>query len=259
VAAMSRRAGSRLSRASRGVALAVLPRPLVLPLRLWATRALALREIRKARAFSQARIHVGSARDNKPGWVNIDLIGHPTDLAWDILRPLPFHDAEAIFAEHVLEHFSLSDAARVLRHFRDALAVGGVIRIGVPDVGAYLSSYASDGIFIEQNRPGRATKLLALQEVFYLYGHRSAYDAETLTLLLEDAGFENVRQRSFGESDIQPVPDSEPRRDETLYIEGVKPGEPPLGPAAPAAPETPLQDARDRLKLHPGTKPAASE
>jgi predicted SAM-dependent methyltransferase len=214
--------GRRGSRFTRAVALAILPRPLVMPLRLGATRALALRERRRAQSISRARIHVGSAHHTKPGWVNVDLIGHPADIIWDILRPLPFTDADAVFAEHVLEHFSVSQAATILSYVRNALRVGGIVRIGVPDAGAYLASYAGDGRFIERNRPGRPTRLLAVQEVFYRHGHRSAYDAETLTLLLERAGFGNVRQRPFGESDIDPAPDSDHRRGETLYVEGVR-------------------------------------
>jgi hypothetical protein len=36
------------------------------------------------------------------------------------------------------------------------------------------------------------------------------------------AGFTKVAERPFGESAISPTPDSAPRRNETLYVEGTR-------------------------------------
>ena len=48
---------------------------------------------------------------------------------------------------------------------------------------------------------------------------------ETLVMLLEGAGFVDVDSRGFRESEtLEPVPDLEERRLETLYAEGTKPG-----------------------------------
>jgi hypothetical protein len=77
---------------------------------------------------------------------------------------------------------------------------------------------------IEQVRPNRPTSLLAVAEVTQFHGNRSAYDAETLVMLLEGAGFVDVDWRGFRESKtLEPVPDLEERRLETLYAEGTKP------------------------------------
>jgi hypothetical protein len=61
--------------------------------------------------------------------------------------------------------------------------------------------------------------MLALQELFYYPGHHTMYDAETLGLVLRAAGFEEPRQRRFGESSFEPAPDSPHREAETLYME----------------------------------------
>lgn len=48
------------------------------------------------------------------------------------------------------------------------------------------------------------------------------YDAETLKLLLEAAVFADIDQRPYGDSRLQPCPDSEGRSAESLCVEGVR-------------------------------------
>ena len=63
------------------------------------------------------RLHLGSGGHPLEGWVNVDVVGMGPDLHWDLTRRLPFPDgsAQAVFLEHVCEHFPLAavlDAAR---------------------------------------------------------------------------------------------------------------------------------------------------
>jgi hypothetical protein len=90
----------------------------------------------------------------------------------------------------------------------------------VPDFGRYLTSYAGDHAFLESERPGRPTPLLAVAEVALSHGHRSVWDAETLELALGETGFTEARRREFGDSDLDPAPDRPERRGETVYAEG---------------------------------------
>ena len=189
------------------------------------TRLLAPRERRKARDLAAAgplRLHLGSGANRLPGWVNVDIIGMGPDLHWDLTRRLPFEDgaAEAVFLEHVLEHFPLGAVLSMLAEARRVLAAGGVIRVGVPDFGRYLESYAGDRAFIERERPGRPTALLAVAEVALGHGHRSVWDAETLERVLAESGFEEVQRRAFGESALDPAPDNPQREGESVYAEG---------------------------------------
>jgi predicted SAM-dependent methyltransferase len=185
---------------------------------------------RRARAIAASRadlrLHLGSGANRLPGWVNIDLLGMGSDLAWDLRRRLPFPDgsARAAFLEHVIEHFTLVGALAVLKDCHRVLTHGGTIRVGVPDLGRYIRSYAGDRELIEKARPNRPTPLLAVAEVTQFHGHRSAYDGETLAVLLEEVGFIDIDVRGFGESRaFDPVPDLEQRRLETVYAEGTKP------------------------------------
>jgi FkbM family methyltransferase len=185
-------------------------------------------ERRKAAALvdrSPLLVHLGSGPAPKPGWVNVDLAGGSVDLAWDLARPLPFPDdsVDGVFSEHVLEHLPLAAGAALVSECHRVLRPGATLRVGVPDAGAMLRSYADDGALIEATRPGRPTPLLAVQEVFYWHGHTTMYDAPTLRLLLEEAGFELVRDRPFGATALPVCPDTAARRAETLYVEGRAP------------------------------------
>lgn len=192
------------------------------------TEAARPRERRRAETAASERnlrLHLGSAWQPKEGWFNVDLIGHPVDLAWNLAHGLPFPDgsAEAIFHEHLLEHLTLEAAAKLIEESYRVLDGGGVMRIAVPDAGRYLLSYANEGQgLIDEYRPGRPTNLLAAQEVFYLHGHRSAWDLETLALFVRAAGFEECEEREYGNSRIDPCPDSPHREQESIYVEAVK-------------------------------------
>jgi predicted SAM-dependent methyltransferase len=170
-------------------------------------------------------LHLGSGIHPLPGWLNVDLVSMQPDLAWDLRRKLPFPDgsARACFLEHVLEHFTLADVLAVLDECNRVLEPGGIVRVGVPDFGRYMRSYAGENDLIEQKRPGRPTRLLAVAEVALAHGHRSVWDAETLEGVLVEAGFANVRACAFGETALEPVPDAPYREPESIYAEGVKP------------------------------------
>ena len=193
-----------------------------------ATAVNAPRSRRRARGLaggSGLQLHLGSGGNNLPGWVNIDLIGARADVAWDLRHPLPFPDrsAEAVFLEHVLEHMTVAEGMTVLRHCFQVLAPGGVVRVGVPDAGRYARSYAEGTGTIDELRPGRPTRMLALGEVFQEHGHVSAWDGETLVLVVAAVGFSSADEMPGGTSRLDPAPDSLVRIPETVYVEATVP------------------------------------
>jgi predicted SAM-dependent methyltransferase len=214
-------------RVKRAVKL-VVPRRMRSSVALIATDAvspLARRRARTLLARAPVRLHLGSASTVKDGWVDIDVVGHPVDVAWNLLRRLPFPDrsVDAVFHEHVLEHFSLEHGLRLTEECARVLKPGGVLRIAVPDTAAYARSYIEGNGIIDEVRPGRPTRLLAFQEIFFRHGHRTMYDFETLALVLTAAGFAEIEQQQHGQGRLQPSPDSPQRADESLYVEAVRP------------------------------------
>jgi predicted SAM-dependent methyltransferase len=191
-----------------------------------AIRPLAARRARRlARSPGTVLVQLGSGYSPKLGWINVDVVGKGADVAWNLHRRLPFEDStvDVVFHEHVLEHFTLADGFALTRDVFRVLRPKGIVRIAVPDAERYVRSYATNGDELDRLRPGRPTKMLALQEVFLRHGHRAAYDFETLRLLLVAAGFTDVRLCDFAETSILPAPDSEHRRNESIYAEATKP------------------------------------
>jgi predicted SAM-dependent methyltransferase len=214
---LGRLIGSLIPRSYRGVARRIAT-SLAAPLGVVTAKKLARR--------APLQLHLGCGEWPKPGWVNVDLVGLPVDLAWNLNTSLPFSDGtvDAIFHEHVLEHLELERGLALLEESYRLLKPGGVLRIGVPDASRYVGSYCDPNhSFLERVRPGRPTALLALQEEFYGHGHRTMYDFATLALVCHAAGFPEVEQHEIGDSRLMPAPDSEHRRLDTLYVEMTRP------------------------------------
>jgi SAM-dependent methyltransferase len=93
------------------------------------------------------RVHIGSGKDYKPGWLNLDVLESALpDVVLDLAKPLSFpHDidsiqvgsmrlaageVETIYANNVLEH--VPDLPMLMRNCLDLLKVGGEFVIEVP-------------------------------------------------------------------------------------------------------------------------------
>jgi len=186
------------------------------------------RERRKAAAVasqSGLRLHLGCGGERKDGWVNIDLLGDPVDVAWNLANPLPFDSGSvaAIFHEHLLEHLPFQAGDAFMQECFRVLAPGGILRVGVPDAGKLIRSYAGDREYLERLHPDRPTALVAVQELFYWHRHCAMFDTDTLGLFFRASGFPDPRERDFGDSDLGQAPDTERRRAQTLYMEARKP------------------------------------
>jgi|GEM_PF-848740 len=186
------------------------------------------RERRKALALAEngdLRLHLGCGGERKAGWVNIDLLGDPVDVAWNLANPLPFASGSvtAIFHEHLLEHLPLTAGNSFMRECYRALKPNGILRVGVPDAGRLIESYAGDRSYLENLHPGRPTALIAVQELFYWHRHCAMYDAETLEFFFRANGFPDPRERGFEVTELDQAPDTERRRLNTLYMEARKP------------------------------------
>lgn len=197
--------------------------------RMVLTDLMAPRERRKAAAIENSgrplRLHLGSGGEHKDGWINVDLVGDPVEIAWDLARGIPFNDGsvEAVFHEHLLEHIPLEAGIHFMAECFRVLRPGGVLRVGVPDAGALIRSYADDGAYLDKNHPGRPTRMLAVQELFYWHRHTTMYDGETLAMLFRASGFPDPTPCAFGETSLSEAPDTPRREPDSFYMEARRP------------------------------------
>lgn len=163
-------------------------------------------------------------------------------LRLNLVKPLPFADASftTIYSSHTLEHLYRDDARGLLRECFRVLLPGGICRIVVPDLKAFVDRYAAESV---EGSPSAADGLMArlnthprqagrgLLAVYYrltaFHIHKWMYDGASLVALLREAGFVDVSVRACMDSAIERIEEVEdPGRllgGEGVAVEGRKP------------------------------------
>ena len=211
--------------------------------RLSTKRMFTARSVRRSLASQNGcRVNIGCGKNPIEGWINLDVVSYPGVYFWDCRSGLPFSDSAvtAIYSEHFFEHLDAETEARAfVRECLRCLQSQGVMRLVVPDAGAYLRAYSGPWEVLAEMRPLARmadgwrdnrlgwiyqTKMQFMNAIFRQRAeHKYAYDAETLVLALRQAGFVDVVVQQFGVSiDPKMAPDSDDRRMESLYVEAVK-------------------------------------
>lgn len=181
-------------------------------------------------------INLGCGTSHFPGFVDIDFFGTEAAYGADLRYPLLIDNesADGIFTEHVLEHLSYDEAASVLAECHRVLKPGGRLRIVLPDVSLFIRRYVDrDSAWFKTwehdvlTPRGRslATPMMAISFVTQEYGHRSAWDVETVELFLKRAGFSRVQRCRYGHGgDPMLVKDNgaPDRTSVSLYVEAIK-------------------------------------
>ncbi len=187
---------------------------------------------RKIRDFREKRIilNIGCLEVTNDNYVNCDLFPDidqifqimmgKSKIEHDLFIDLSSYDknlsgaADAIILSHVLEHLPSIVAITAFKNCFAYLKQGGYIRVSVP----YLGTYDQPNIPQCQHFENR---MLAKNKLIYDYGHQFMYDAELLALIMEEAGFSEVKEVAFakgilGETDL---PHCQP---ESIYLTAVK-------------------------------------
>jgi ubiquinone/menaquinone biosynthesis C-methylase UbiE len=152
----------------------------------------------------------------------------------DATRGLPIQDGsvDVLYSSHMLEHLDRDDASRFLKEARRLLKPGGVIRLVVPDIKTLVNQYISTGdadIFIENTLLWTKSPRSLLASVYMLIvgsrNHKWMYDGKSLSKLLGDHGFVEMRVTKFGETMIASpaVVDLYERDSESVCVEAISP------------------------------------
>ncbi len=201
----------RLKRTESPLARAALLRGRSLPQALF--RGHAVRRSRVQRylaATAEPRLQLGAGPHGLSGWLNSDLISG--DIYLDLCRRLPLPDQSFAYAfgEHVIEHVSEAEGARLLSELHRILRPGGVVRITTPDLAKIVSLYEDRNPAIGLDDYARyldtatgKTHERASQvfnDFMRLWGHRYICDEEDLTAKLVAVGFSEVERVEPGSS-----------------------------------------------------------
>lgn len=175
-------------------------------------------------------VQLGAGQDMHPDFVNSDFFRVPLlmrrprpDWSMDITRPFrcPDRCVDGIFTQHTLEHISPRQVLAVLRECRRVLKPGACMRVVVPDAERYAMAVAGLAGVPDHGRT-YALAIEALRAVSQDFGHRSLWSPELMRRYMGKAGFREVRVEAFGRGrDARLLLDTEVRRDESLYVEGV--------------------------------------
>jgi predicted SAM-dependent methyltransferase len=169
------------------------------------------------------RVNIGTGGTSLDGWLC-------TDVSWrahyylDALKPWPLV-ASHVYADNVVEHFTLAKGRKFLTNAHTALAEGGRIRLVTPDLKGTCRLYLQDLALGDEHlrryeRQGIPVNHRAdlLNVDFYMWGHAYIFDRAALEAELQRAGFENVRRYDPRQSDDPVFRDLEQRTEKTVCL-----------------------------------------
>jgi len=153
------------------------------------------------------RLHLGCGAKHLPGFYHVDILdaphidrcGHVDDLAF-----IADGVVELIYACHVLEHFGRYEIEPVLREWYRVLAIGGVLRLAVPDFAAVVKMYAGEGL--QDGMSGLVGLVAGGQRTPYDF-HKMIFDEPLLTTFLRRVGFAEVRRWDWRQTEHAAVDD----------------------------------------------------
>jgi predicted SAM-dependent methyltransferase len=152
-------------------------------------------------AGASVRLHVGSGRERLEGWINMDVQDLPgVDVVADVTEGLRLPDAsaEAVFAEHFLEHLRIDDATGFLLECQRVLRPGGWLRLSTPNLDWVWATHYR----LSLDEAGKRAAALATNRAFHGWRHRFLWNREMLGEALRSCGFEEVRWCRYGESEL---------------------------------------------------------
>ena len=142
--------------------------------------------------MGKLKIHFGSGQINLQGWINVDARAFDhVHIVSDDIKLGVFNDKsiDEVYLCHVLEHISFDDTQIFLKSLIEKLKPGGIVRISVPSFDSIIKIYENNNHDLEVVK----FALMGGQDYEYNF-HKSIYNFKSIALLLEKAGFSDVKE-----------------------------------------------------------------
>jgi len=144
------------------------------------------------------RIHIGAGAQHLDGWINVDIRPLPgVDVVADVTQGLAFRDAEAVYAEHFLEHLWPDQALSFLSEVHRVLGRQGRLRLSTPNLDWVWRSHYRLDVAAARKRDFA----LMINRAFHGWEHKFLWNRELLAEALEATGFRKPIWHRYGESD----------------------------------------------------------
>ena len=132
-------------------------------------------------------------------WTHIDGCHLPHIVSHDIVNlPYENNSVDTIYASHVFQYFNRQDGLELLKKWFSKIKDGGTLRIAVPDFKSMVTLYLNGGYSLDSFLGPLYGKMQMDEEIIY---HKSTYDFESLSKMLEEVGFKNIKLYDWKQTD----------------------------------------------------------
>lgn len=144
------------------------------------------------------KLHLGAGGTTLPDYLNVDsLFLRNTELVSKIEHLNFFvrkESVSAIYASHVLEHFSHEEVKKILQILYNLLTVGGQLRLSVPDIDKIAKIYNKNLEHFQRRGNSPWNGLIYGGQCTKYDFHKTGFNFNWLSFLLGEAGFKHIQE-----------------------------------------------------------------
>ena len=196
---------------------------------------------RKIKLGVPLKINLCSGEVKIDGFINVDVWAKP-DIYLDLedsLIPLPNSSAKVVVMMSAINYFTRDRALLILKDIHRILKPSGILRVGVQDLKLISKKYIDKDreFFFQKKIDGKDRfpgETFADKFNYFFYRgfsgikgkhHKYMFDYETMEKMFSQAGFKNIKNKKFLDSEINEIDKIDNRPEMFFYIEAIKDSE----------------------------------
>ena len=158
-----------------------------------------------------AKLQIGCGLNVINGWFNTDISNKKNNVDVHFMDascpfPIPSQSFDYVFSEHFFEHLTYEQGNNMLNECYRILKPNGIMRIATPNIEFLIDLYLNPDkkinksyIEFDSRRSGLPTHpIYTINRFHTTWGHKIIHSPESLTTLMENAGFKNICRCEVG-------------------------------------------------------------